>query len=155
MKTDSNSNLHEPLVALNAALGTYLARVNETTSKSEDCRATTGNAGLKAAGSLVASVLRAVILIRGTAEAEAVALDVATGAISPDDKYVTSTVTMLEDRIAAVPATRKAVEDAVRSFLGAMDTESAAAKVARDAIAPKKDEKAGDKPANGSDTKKS
>lgn len=145
----ADTNFRQPLEVINAALANYLVAGGKVTSKSTDSQTKSGNAALGATKAVIDALVSAIVVIRGTAELEALALDVASGAFGADAKFIGSTVKSLDDRLELLAGADKALDDAVKAFKTMLDGQSANAAAAKAALKP------ADKSAGGSDKPKS
>jgi hypothetical protein len=148
---DNNTNFRSPVEAQNAALANYLVAGGKVNSKSVESQTKTGNAALATAKAVVDSLVSTLITIRGTAEAEALALDIASGSIGSDAKFVGTAIRSLDERVELLNGADKAFDEAVKAFKAMIGNQLTAATAAKAALKPA--DKAGD--GKGGDSKKS
>ena len=146
-----NTNFRQPVEAQNAALANYLVAGGKVNSKSVESQTKTGNAALATAKAVVDSLVSTLITIRGTAEAEALALDIASGSIGSDAKFVGTAIRSLDERVELLNGADKAFDEAVKAFKAMISNQLAAATAAKAALKPA--DQAGD--GKGGDSKKS
>ncbi|HEY9788750.1 MAG TPA: hypothetical protein V6D22_00030 [Candidatus Obscuribacterales bacterium] len=152
----NNTNFRQPVEAQNAALANYLVEGGKVNSKSVESQTKTGNAALATAKAVVDSLTLTLITIRGTAEAEAIALDIASGSIASDAKFVSTAIRSLDERVDLLSGADKAFDEAVKAFKAMISNQIAAAAAAKSALKPA--DKAGDNKGDnnkGGDSKKS